>query len=134
MGLSLARSVTSPAVAFLVAGLAAADLFSVAAGPKRALVEGMESGEPTPLGSLLSYLLLIFPTFGNGFALVAAAARLNLRGELPTLALGCAAVLLAMLTGLLLEKALPALPSIATAFLLATAAPAYIHFAGKNTP
>ena len=134
VGLALARRVTSPGIALLVAGAAtAADLFSVFAGPTRALVE---RGAPA-----LDYLLLIFPTFGYplGFALgladfiflalFAALAR-HLEGlrPLPTLALGCAAVLLAMLAGLLLARPLPALPFIALSFILANAKPLYKSF------
>ena len=120
----------TPRIALLVAGLAAADLFSVFAGPTRALVE---SGAPA-----LDYLLLIFPTFGYplGFALgladfifltlfAALARHLEGLGTLPTLALGFAAVLLAMLTGLLLARPLPALPFIALSFVLTNASPLY---------
>ncbi len=133
IGLALARRVTSPRVAVLVAVLAtAADLFSVFAGPTRALTESVERGEPSYFGSLLGHLLLLFPTFGNpiGFALgvsdliflalFAAIAR-HLEGLHPrmTLALGCASILLAMLAGLFLNRPLPALPFIALSFLLA---------------
>lgn len=131
LGLALARCVISPGVALLIAGLAtAADLFSVFAGPTRALVE---KGVPA-----LDYLLLIFPTFGYplGFALGVAdfiflalfstvAHRLEGLRPFITLSLGCAAVLLAMLVGLLLETALPALPFIALSFILANATPLY---------
>ena len=134
LGLALARRVTSPGVALLIAGLATiADLFSVFAGPTKALVE---RGAPA-----LDYLLLIFPTFGYplGFALgvadfiflaLFAAVAYHLEGlrPFPTLVLGCAAMLLAMLVGLLLETALPTLPFIALSFILANAAPLYKHF------
>ncbi len=137
IGLALARRVISPGIAVLVAVLAtAADLFSVFAGPTRALTESVEGGEPSLLADLLSLLLLLFPTFGNpiGFALgvsdliflalFAAIAR-RLEGLRPrmTLALGCASILLAMLTGLLLNRPLPALPFIALSFLLANLNP-----------
>ncbi len=85
---------------------------------------------------LLDYLLLIFPTFGYplGFALgladfiflalfAALARRLEGLHSLPTLTLGCAAVLLAMLAGLLLDRTLLALP-----FILANATPLYKSF------
>ncbi len=133
VGLALARRVTSPGVAILVAVLAtAADVFSVFAGPTRALTESIERAEPSLLSDLLGLLLLLLPTFGNpmGFALgvsdllflalFAATAQL-LEGLRPriTLALGCASILIAMLTGLLLSHPLPALPFIALSFLLA---------------
>lgn len=86
-----------------------------------------------------------FPTFGFslGFALgvsdfiflalfTAMAGHLGLRHPLPTLVLGCAAVLLAMLAGLLLETALPALPFIALSFVLANAIPLYKSFSGHR--
>lgn len=124
LALALARHVNSIAVAVLVAAVAtAADLFSVLAGPTRALVR---EGSPA-----LDFLLVVFPTFGYplGFALgvadfvflalfVAVARHLSLR-PLATLALGCAAVLAAMLAGLFLQTYLPALPFIALSFLLA---------------
>ena len=72
LGVALARRVTSPAVAALVAVLAAAaDLLSALAGPTKALTESIERGEPSPVIDLLDLLLLLFPTFGNpiGFAL-----------------------------------------------------------------
>jgi hypothetical protein len=140
LGLALARPVTSPRIALLIAGLASAvDLFSVFAGPTKALVE---RGAPS-----LDYLLLWFPTLGYplGFALgvsdfvflalfAAMARRLTGLHPLPTLTLGCASVLLAMLVGLLLHTALPALPFIALAFLLANAMPLYKSFSRKNNP
>jgi hypothetical protein len=131
VGLALARRVTSPGMAVLVAVLAtAADFFSVFAGPTRALTESVERGEPSLLSDLLGLLLL--PTFGNliGFALgvsdllflalFAATAQL-LEGLRPrtTLTLSCASILIAMLTGLLLSHPLPASPFIALSFLLA---------------
>lgn len=126
--LALARQVTSPGAALLVAVAASAsDLFSVFAGPTKILVQ---EGSPA-----LDFLLLIFPTFGYplGFALgvadfiflalfVALAAYLALK-PLATIVLGSASILLAMLAGLLLETALPALPFIALSFLAANALP-----------
>jgi len=126
LALALARHVSSVGVALLVAAVAtAADLFSVLAGPTRALVK-----EDSPA---LDFLLVIFPTFGQplGFALgvadfvflalfAAIARHLSLR-PVPTLALGCAAILAAMLAGLLLGTYLPTLPFIALSFLLANA-------------
>lgn len=137
IGLALARRVTSPGIAVLVAVLATtADLFSVFAGPTRALTESVEGGEPSLLADLLSLLLLLFPTVGNpiGFALgvsdliflaLFAAIAHNLEGFRPrmTLALGCASILLAMFAGLLLDRPLPALPFIALSFLLANLVP-----------
>jgi hypothetical protein len=134
VGLALARHVTSTRTALLVATLAtAADLFSVFAGPTKVLVEG---GAPA-----LDYLLLIFPTFGYplGFALglsdfvflaLFAALAHSLEGlhPLSTLILGFAAVLLAMLAGLLFARPLPALPFIALSFALANAASLYKSF------
>ena len=126
VGLALARYVNSSGVALLIAGVAtASDLFSVFAGPTKALVQGDSPA--------LDFLLLIFPTFGRplGFglgisdfiflALFAAVARLlDLRSKL-TLASGCAATVLAMTAGLLLERPLPALPFISLSFVLANA-------------
>ncbi len=126
VALALARHIDSLGVAFLVAAVAtAADLYSVLAGPTRALVRGDSPA--------LDFLLVIFPTFGQplGFALgvadfvflalfAAIARHLSLR-FLPTLALGCVAILAAMLAGLLLETYLPALPFIALSFVLANA-------------
>jgi len=123
---ALARHVTSVGVVLLIAGVAtASDLFSVFAGPTRALVR-----EDSPA---LDFLLLIFPTFGQpaGFALgvsdfiflalFAATSRLlNLRYPL-TLAAGLAATLLAMVCGLILERPLPALPFISISFVIANA-------------
>jgi hypothetical protein len=111
VGLTLARRATSPGMAVLVAVFAtAADLFSVFAGPTRALTESVERGEPSLLSDLLGLLLLLSPTLGNpiGFAqgvsdlhflaLFAATAQL-LEGLRPRgLTLGCASILIAMLT------------------------------------
>ena len=139
LALALARGVNSPGAALLVAVAAAAsDIFSVFAGPTRALVR-----EDAPI---LDFLLLIFPTFGYplGFALgladfvflalfVALAAYLALN-PLTTLVLGCASVLLAMLAGLLLGTALPALPAIALAFLAANTPPLLRSFLAGRKP
>ena len=119
---ALARHVTSPGVALLIVVVATvSDLFSVFAGPTRALVR-----EDSPA---LDFLLLIFPAFGQpaGFALgisdfifivlFAATARyLGLRYPL-TLAAGLAATLLAMVCGLVLQRPLPALPFVALSFV-----------------
>ncbi len=126
VGVSLARYVGSAGVALLIASVAtASDLFSVFAGPTRTLVE-----EDSPI---LDPLLLVFPTFGSvvGFGLGAsdfvflalfAAASLFLDLRYPaTLLCVCAATLLAMTTGLLLERPLPAVPFAAAAFVLANA-------------
>jgi hypothetical protein len=126
VGVSLARHVSSAGVILLVAAVAtASDLFSVFAGPTRTLVE-----EDSPI---LDLLLLVFPTFGSapGFglgasdfvflALFAAASRfLNLRYP-ATLLCVCSATLLVMITGLLLERPLPAIPFVAGAFVLVNA-------------
>ena len=128
LALALARQVTSTGAALLVAVVASAsDLFSVLAGPTRALVRED--------AAVLDFLLLIFPTFGHplGFALgvadfvflalfVALAAYLALN-PLATILLGCASILLAMLTGLFLGTAIPALPFVALSFLAANALP-----------
>jgi hypothetical protein len=134
VGLALARRVTSTRIALLVAALVtAADLFSVFAGPTKALVE---SGAPA-----LDYLLLIFPTFGYplGFALglsdfvflalfTALARSLEGLHPLPTLILGFVAIILAMLAGILFARPLPALPFISLAFALANATSLYKSF------
>jgi hypothetical protein len=126
LALALARHVNSIGVAFLVAAVAtAADLFSVLAGPTKALVQEDSRA--------LDLLLVIFPTFGQplGFALgvadfvflalfAAVARHLSLR-PVQTLALGCTAILAAMLAGLVLGSYLPALPFIAFSFVLANA-------------
>ncbi len=123
VGISLARYVGSVGVVMLIVAVAVvSDLFSVFAGPTRALVE-----EDSPV---LDLLLLVFPTFGSalGFglgvsdfiflALFAAASRsLNLRYP-ATLLCTCFATFLAVTAGLLLERPLPALPFIAIAFVL----------------
>jgi hypothetical protein len=127
-GLVLARPFSSAGAALLTAGAAAvADLFSVFAGPTKALVEREAPS--------LDYLLLWFPTLGRplGFSLgvsdfvflalfAAMAKHLNLR-PLATLVLGCVAVVLALLAALFLARPLPALPFIALSFVLANAAP-----------
>ncbi len=126
LGISLARHVASPAIALLIAAVAAAtDLFSVFAGPTKAMVE-----KSAPA---LDFLLVIFPTFGQalGFALgisdfiflalfIAMSLLLNLR-HIPTTVAVCVGTLLAMITSLLLERPLPALPFISLAFVLANA-------------
>jgi len=123
VGISLARYVSSVGVVLLIVAVAtASDLFSVFAGPTRALMR-----EDSPL---LDVLLLVFPTFGSalGFglgvsdfiflALFAAASRfLNLRYAATLLGV-CSAAFLALSAGLLLERPLPALPFIALAFVL----------------
>ena len=139
VAVALARQITSPGVALLVAVAASAsDLFSVFAGPTKALVR-----EDAPI---LDFLLLIFPTFGYplGFALgvadfiflalfAALAAYLALK-PLTTLVLGCVSILLAMLAGLLLDAALPALPFIALSFLAANASPLCRSFFTNRKP
>jgi hypothetical protein len=108
-------------ILIIVAAAIVSDLFSVFAGPTRALVRG-----DSPL---LDVLLLVFPTFGSalGFglglsdfiflALFAAASRsLNFR-YVPTLLGVCSAAFLALTAGLLLERPLPALPFVAIAFV-----------------
>jgi len=126
LGVSLARYISSAGVALLVASVAtASDLFSVFAGPTKALVE-----DDSPV---LDLLLLVFPTFGSvvGFGLGAsdfvflalfAAVSFFLDLRYPaTLLCICAAMLLAMTAGLLLERPLPAVPFAAVAFVLANA-------------
>ena len=139
VAVAVARQITSPGVALLVAVAASAsDLFSVFAGPTKALVR-----EDAPI---LDFLLLIFPTFGYplGFALgvadfiflalfAALAAYLALK-PLTTLVLGCVSILLAMLAGLLLGAALPALPFIALSFLAANASPLCRSFFTNRKP
>lgn len=123
VGISLARNVQSAGVALLIALVATgADLFSVFAGPTRALLKGDSAA--------LDLLLLVFPVFGEpyGFALglsdfiflalFAGMARyLGLR-YFSTLGAVCAGAFLAIVVGLLLEMPLPALPFISVAFLL----------------
>jgi hypothetical protein len=126
LGIALARYITSVGVVLIIVLAAiASDLFSVFAGPTRALVQ-----EDSPL---LDGLLLVFPTFGSplGFglglsdfiflALFAAASRfLNLR-YVATLLGVCSGAFLAVAAGLLLQRPLPALPFIAIAFVLVNA-------------
>ena len=126
LGVSLARYVNSVGVVVLVVAVAiASDLFSVFAGPTKTLVK-----EDSPA---LDVLLLVFPTFGSalGFglgvsdliflALFAAASHFLSLRYFATLLCVCFGVFLALGTGLVLERPLPALPFIATAFLLANA-------------
>ena len=123
VGISLARHVNSVGTVMIVVLAAiASDLFSVFAGPTRALVRGDSPA--------LDLLLLVFPTFGSalGFglgvsdfiflALFAAAGRfLHLR-YVATLLGVCFAAFLAVTAGLLLGRPLPALPFVALAFVL----------------
>jgi len=132
--------------ALLIAGVVtAADPYSFLAGPTQTLVGGGPDGGPNLFGYLLGYLLVWFPIFGFplGFALgisdfiflalfAAMSGHLRLRHPLPTLVLGCVAVLVAILTGLLLETALPALPFVALSFLLANAIPLYSSFIDRR--
>ena len=126
VGISLARYVTSVGtVLIIVVAAIASDIFSVFAGPTKALVR---EGSP-----LLDFLVLVFPTFGSalGFglglsdfifmAIFAAAARfLDLRYAATLLGV-CGAAFLAVTAGLLLQRPLPALPFIALAFVLVNA-------------
>jgi hypothetical protein len=126
VGISLARYVTSVGTALIIVVAAiVSDIFSVFAGPTRALVR-----EDSPL---LDFLLLVFPTFGSplGFGLglsdfiflalfVAAAFFLDLRYA-ATLIGVCIAAFLAVTAGLLLQRPLPALPFIAIAFVVVNA-------------
>ena len=126
VGISLARYVTSVGTALIIVVAAiASDIFSVFAGPTKALVR-----EDSPL---LDFLLLVFPTFGSplGFALglsdfifmalfIAASRFLDLRYA-ATLIGVCSAAFLAVTAGLLLARPLPALPFIALAFVLVNA-------------
>lgn len=126
LGLALARHVTSPGVALLIAAVATAtDLFSVFAGPTKAMVEGSAVA--------LDFLLLIFPTFGQplGFALgisdfiflalfTSMSHLLGLRFTATVLGT-CAGTLLAVTTSLLLERPLPALPFVSLAFVFVNA-------------
>lgn len=123
VGLALARNVHSAAAALLIALVATgADLFSVFAGPTRALLQGDSPA--------LDLLLLVFPVFGEPFgfalglsdfiflALFAAMSRfLGLRYALSLVGV-CAGAFLAVTVGLLLDRPLPALPFISVAFLL----------------
>ena len=126
VGISLARYVRSAGVVLIVAAAAvASDLFSVFAGPTKALLR-----DDSPV---LDVLVLVFPTFGSalGFglgvsdfiflALFAAASRfLGLRYAASLLGV-CLAAFLALTAGLLLERPLPALPFVAVAFVLVNA-------------
>ena len=137
VGVSLARHVKSVGVALIVAAAAiASDLFSVFAGPTRALVQ---EGSP-----VLDVLVLIFPTFGSalGFglgvsdfiflALFAASSRfLDLRYAATLLGV-CLAAFLALSTGLLLGRPLPALPFVAVAFVLVKADLIVASLAGRR--
>lgn len=133
LGLTLARYVVSPGAALLIAGVAvASDLFSVFAGPTRALLRE----DP----AILDFLLLIFPTVGQplGFGLglsdfiflalfVYMCRPLNLRYR-STLASCCASILLVMTAGLFLGLPLPALPFMSLAFVLTNAGLLYSSF------
>jgi len=123
LGISLARYVGSTGVVLLIAAVAvASDLISVFAGPTKALVE-----KESPV---LDLLLLVFPTFGSPFgfglgvsdfvflALFAAASRFLRLRYLATLLCVCFATFLALTTGLLLERPLPAIPFVALGFVL----------------
>jgi hypothetical protein len=126
VGISLARYIESVGVALIVAAAAiASDLFSVFAGPTKALLR-----EDSPV---LDVLVLVFPTFGSalGFglglsdfiflALFAAASRfLSLRYAATLLGV-CLAAFLALSVGLLLGRPLPALPFVALAFVAVNA-------------
>lgn len=130
LGLALARYVTSPGVALLIAAVAAAsDLFSVLAGPTKALLR-----EDSPA---LYPLVLIFPSFGtptgfglglSDFVFLALFAYMSLLLTLHyrlTLVCCCAATILATITALALERPLPALPFIALCFVLVNAREIY---------
>jgi hypothetical protein len=126
VGISLARYITSVGTVLIVVVAAiAADIFSVFAGPTGALVRAESP--------LLDLLILVFPTFGSplGFGLglsdfifmtlfAAAARSLDLRYTTTLLAV-CAAAFLAVTTGLLLARPLPALPFISIAFVVGNA-------------
>jgi len=136
-GLVLARPFASAGMALLVAGfVTAVDLFSVFAGPTRTLVENKSPS--------LDYFLLWFSTFGRplGFCLgvsdfvclaafTAMAHQLSLR-PLASLALACAATVLALAAALLLARPLPALPFIALSFILANIGPLLRGLLGKE--
>ena len=123
---SLARRVNFVGVVLLVVGVAgAADLWSVFAGPTKALV-----ARNSPV---LELLLLPFPTFGSVLrfalgvsdlvflALFATVSRtLDLRYAATLVGL-CGAAFLALPAGLVLGRPLPALPFIVGAFLLLNA-------------
>jgi hypothetical protein len=137
VGIALARYITSVGVVLIIVLAAiASDLFSVFAGPTRALVQ-----EDSPV---LDALLLIFPAFGSalGFglgvsdfiflALFAAGSRfLDLRYAATLLGI-CFAAFLAVTTGLLLQRPLPALPFIAIAFVLVNADPIVASLAQRR--
>lgn len=137
LGLALARYVTSPGVALLIAGISAAsDLLSVLAGPTKILLR-----EDSPA---LDFLLLVFPAFGQplGFGLGVSdfiflalftymSLSLCLRYR-STLIGCCAATLLAMTVGLLIGHALPALPFISLAFVLVNARPLHSSLAKQS--
>ena len=137
VGVALARYITSVGVVLIIVFAAiASDLFSVFAGPTRVLVQ-----EDSPV---LDGLLLVFPTFGSalGFglglsdfiflALFAAAGRfLDLRYAATLLGV-CFAAFLAVTTGLLLHRPLPALPFIAIGFVLVNADLVVASFAKRR--
>ena len=137
VGISLARHVESVGVILIIVAAAiVSDLFSVFAGPTRALMR-----EDSPL---LDVLLLVFPTFGSalGFglgvsdfiflALFAAASRfLNLRYAATLLGV-CFAAFLALTAGLLLERPLPALPFVALAFVFVNSDLIVASLAGRR--
>lgn len=137
VGVSLARHVRSAGVVLIVAAAAvASDLFSVFAGPTKALLR-----EESPV---LDVLVLVFPTFGSalGFglgvsdfiflALFAAAGRfLDLRYAASLLGV-CLAAFLALTAGLLLGRPLPALPFVAVAFVLVNADLIVASLAGRR--
>jgi hypothetical protein len=125
-GISLARYVTSVGTVLIVVVAAiASDIFSVFAGPTEALVR---ANSP-----LLDFLLLVFPTFGSplGFGLglsdfvflaLFAAVGLSLDLRYTATLIGvCTATFLAVTAGLLLARPLPALPFIATTFVIVNA-------------
>lgn len=137
VGIALARYVESTGVVLIIVAAAiASDLFSVFAGPTRALMR-----EDSPL---LDVLVLVFPSFGSalGFglgvsdfiflALFAAASRfLNLR-YVATLLGVCSAAFLALTAGLLLSRPLPALPFVAVVFVLVNADLIVASLAGRR--
>lgn len=130
LGLALARYVTSPGVALLIAGVAvASDLFSVLAGPTKVLLREDSLA--------LDLLVLIFPSpgtplgFGLGisdFVFLALFAYVSLLLDLRyrvTLVCCSVAAMLATVTALTLERPLPALPFIAICFVLVNAQSIY---------
>ncbi len=134
LALALARYVLSPGIALLIAGVAtASDIFSVFAGPTKALLQWDSPA--------LDFLLLIFPVFGTslGFglglsdfvflALFAYVSYLLNLHYYPTLAFGGLAVVIALSAGLLLQRPLPALPFISLSFVLVNALPFYSRLA-----